>query len=113
MARRLPSPPGCKLATGICLVPQRDPIQTAKSVATIDQLSQGRFLFGVGAGWNADEMADHGTDFRRRNEVLRERIEAMRAIWTQSKPSYHGEFREVRADDDVAQARAKAASAGA
>ena len=81
-----------QLATGICLVPQRDPIQTAKSVATIDQLSQGRFLFGVGAGWNADEMADHGTDFKRRNEVLRERIEAMRAIWTQSKPSYHGEF---------------------
>jgi probable F420-dependent oxidoreductase len=81
-----------RLATGICLVPQRDPIQTAKSVATIDQLSKGRFLFGVGAGWNADEMADHGTDFKRRNEVLRERIEAMRAIWTQSKPSYHGEF---------------------
>ena len=66
-----------KVATGICLVPQRDPIQTAKSVATIDQLSQGRFLFGVGAGWNAEEMADHGTDFRRRNDVLRERLEAM------------------------------------
>jgi probable F420-dependent oxidoreductase len=81
-----------KLATGICLVVQRDPIQTAKSVATIDQLCQGRFLFGVGAGWNADEMADHGTDFRRRGEVLRERLEAMRAIWTQSKPQYHGEF---------------------
>ena len=81
-----------QVATGICLVPQRDPIQTAKSVATIDRLSQGRFLFGVGAGWNAEEMADHGTDFRRRNDVLRERLEAMRAIWTQTKPEYHGEF---------------------
>jgi probable F420-dependent oxidoreductase len=81
-----------RLATGICLVPQRDPIQTAKSVATIDQLSQGRFLFGVGAGWNAEEMADHGTDFRHRNDVMRERLEAMRAIWTQSKPEYHGKF---------------------
>jgi probable F420-dependent oxidoreductase len=81
-----------RLATGICLVPQRDPIQTAKSVASIDQLSQGRFLFGVGAGWNAEEMADHGTDFRRRNDVLRERLEAMRAIWTQNKPEYHGKF---------------------
>lgn len=81
-----------KVATGICLVPQRDPIQTAKSVATIDHLSQGRFLFGVGAGWNAEEMADHGTDFRRRNDVLRERLEAMRAIWTQTKPEYHGDF---------------------
>ena len=81
-----------KLATGICLVPQRDPIQTAKSVATIDQLSRGRFLFGVGAGWNAEEMADHGTDFGSRSEVLAERIAAMRAIWTQSKPEFHGKF---------------------
>jgi probable F420-dependent oxidoreductase len=81
-----------KLATGICLVPQRDPIQTAKSVATIDQLSNGRFLFGVGAGWNADEMADHGTDFKNRSEILAERIAAMRAIWTQSKPEFAGKF---------------------
>ena len=81
-----------KLATGICLVPQRDPIQTAKSVATIDQISGGRFLFGVGAGWNAEEMVDHGTDFKSRNKVMRERIEAMRAIWTKSKPEYQGEF---------------------
>ena len=83
-----------KIATGICLVPQRDPIQTAKSVASVDQISKGRFLFGVGAGWNADEMADHGTDFKSRNKVMRERIEAMRAIWTQTKPEYHGEFVE-------------------
>lgn len=81
-----------KIATGICLVPQRDPIQTAKAVATIDQISGGRFLFGVGTGWNADEMADHGTAFKSRNRVMRERIEAMRAIWTQSEPEYHGEF---------------------
>jgi probable F420-dependent oxidoreductase len=79
-----------KVATGVCLVPQRDPIQTAKLVASIDQISQGRFLFGVGAGWNAEEMADHGTDFKSRNEVMRERIEAMRAIWTRSKPEYSG-----------------------
>jgi probable F420-dependent oxidoreductase len=81
-----------KIATGICLVPQRDPIQTAKEVATIDQISGGRFLFGVGAGWNADEMADHGTDFTQRHTVMRERIEAMRAIWMRSKPEYHGKF---------------------
>ncbi len=80
-----------KIATGICLVPQRDPIQTAKEVATIDQISGGRFLFRIGSGWNADEMADHGTDFKRRNKVMRERVEAMRAIWTQSKPEYHGD----------------------
>ncbi len=81
-----------KIATGICLVSQRDPIQTAKSVATIDQLSNGRFLFGVGTGWNADEMANHGTDFKNRTKVMRERIEAMREIWTQTKPEYSGEF---------------------
>ncbi|MPY75660.1 MAG: TIGR03619 family F420-dependent LLM class oxidoreductase [Alphaproteobacteria bacterium] len=80
-----------KVATGICLVVQRDPIQTAKSVASIDQVSQGRFLFGVGAGWNAEEMADHGTAFTTRFKVMRERIDAMRAIWTQSKAEYHGE----------------------
>jgi probable F420-dependent oxidoreductase len=81
-----------KLATGICLVAQRDPIQTAKAVATLDQLSRGRFLFGVGAGWNAEELADHGTEFRSRHKVMRERIEAMRRIWTEPKPEYHGEF---------------------
>ncbi len=81
-----------KLATGICLVAQRDPIQTAKAVASIDQLSRGRFLFGVGAGWNAEELADHGTDFKTRHRVMRERIDAMRRIWTAAKPEYHGEF---------------------
>jgi probable F420-dependent oxidoreductase len=81
-----------KLATGICLVAQRDPIQTAKAVASIDQLSRGRFLFGVGAGWNAEELADHGTEFKVRHKVMRERIDAMRRIWTEAKPEYHGEF---------------------
>jgi probable F420-dependent oxidoreductase len=81
-----------KIATGICLVVQRDPIQTAKLVASIDQISRGRFLFGVGAGWNADEMADHGTVYKTRFSLMRERLEAMKAIWTQSKPEYHGKF---------------------
>ena len=81
-----------KVATGICLVVQRDPIQTAKQVASLDQVSGGRFLFGIGAGWNAEEMLDHGTDFKTRFKVMRERVEAMRAIWTKSKPEYNGEF---------------------
>ena len=81
-----------KLGTGICLVIQRDPIQTAKQVASLDQISGGRFLFGIGAGWNAEEMADHGTEFKTRFEVMRERVEAMRAIWTKSKPEYEGRY---------------------
>jgi probable F420-dependent oxidoreductase len=81
-----------KLATGVCLVQQRDPIQTAKLVASIDQISDGRFLFGVGGGWNAEEMADHGTEFRTRFKLLRERIEAMKEIWTKEKAEYHGDM---------------------
>jgi probable F420-dependent oxidoreductase len=81
-----------KLATGVCLVQQRDPIQTAKLVASIDQISNGRFLFGVGGGWNAEEMADHGTEFRTRFKLLRERIEAMKEIWTKEKAEYHGDM---------------------
>jgi len=81
-----------QIGTGVCLVMQRDPIQTAKLVASIDQVSQGRFLFGVGNGWNADEMANHGTHFKARHKIARERIEAMRAIWTQDKAEYHGAF---------------------
>ncbi len=81
-----------KVGTGVCLVVQRDPIQTAKLVASLDQVSGGRFLFGVGNGWNADEMANHGTAFATRHRLARERIEAMKAIWTQPKPEYHGEF---------------------
>jgi probable F420-dependent oxidoreductase len=81
-----------KVATGICLVVQRDPIQTAKLVASIDQISNGRFLFGIGAGWNAEEMEDHGTAFKTRFQLMHERVDAMKAIWTQSKPEYHGQF---------------------
>ncbi|MSP66541.1 MAG: LLM class F420-dependent oxidoreductase [Alphaproteobacteria bacterium] len=80
------------LGTGICLVVQRDPIQTAKLVASLDQVSGGRFLFGVGNGWNAEEMADHGTDFKTRHRLARERILAMKEIWTRSKPEFRGEF---------------------
>jgi probable F420-dependent oxidoreductase len=81
-----------KVGTGVCLVAQRDPIQTAKLVASIDQVSNGRFLFGIGNGWNRDEMENHGTVFESRHKLARERVEAMKAIWTQSKPEYHGEF---------------------
>ncbi|OYV36508.1 MAG: hypothetical protein B7Z80_15345 [Rhodospirillales bacterium 20-64-7] len=81
-----------RLGTGICLIAQRDPIQTAKLVASIDQVSGGRFLFGVGNGWNQDEMENHGTDFAQRHKIARERIEAMKAIWTQDAAEYRGEF---------------------
>jgi probable F420-dependent oxidoreductase len=81
-----------KIGTGVCLIAQRDPIQTAKLVASIDQVSGGRFVFGVGNGWNRDEMENHGTAFATRHKLARERIEAMKAIWTQTKPEYHGEF---------------------
>jgi probable F420-dependent oxidoreductase len=81
-----------KVGTGVCLIAQRDPIQTAKLVASIDQVSGGRFVFGVGNGWNQDEMENHGTAFATRHKLARERIEAMQAIWTQTKPEYHGEF---------------------
>ncbi len=81
-----------KIGTGICLVAQRDPIQTAKLVASIDNVSNGRFLFGVGNGWNQDEMEDHGTVYATRHKLARENIEVMKAIWTNSKAEYHGEF---------------------
>jgi probable F420-dependent oxidoreductase len=80
------------VATGICLVVQRDPIHTAKQVASLDHLSNGRFLFGIGAGWNREEMADHGTEFGSRFKLMRERVEAMKAIWTQDEAEYHGEM---------------------
>ena len=80
-----------KLGPGICLVIQRDPIITAKEVASLDVLSGGRFLFGVGAGWNREEMRNHGTDPRRRFSLMRERVEAMKALWTEDEASYEGE----------------------
>ena len=79
-----------KLATGICLVIQRDTIQTAKSIASLDQVSGGRFIFGIGCGWNAEEMEDHGTVYETRALKMREQIEAMKEIWTKDKPEYHG-----------------------
>ncbi|MET0487714.1 MAG: LLM class F420-dependent oxidoreductase [Candidatus Rokuibacteriota bacterium] len=81
-----------KVATGICLIVQRDPIQTAKEVASLDQISGGRFLFGIGAGWNAEEMRDHNTEFKTRFGLMQERVEAMKVIWTKSKPEYTGRF---------------------
>ncbi len=81
-----------RVATGICLVVQRDPIHTAKQVASLDSLSGGRFLFGVGAGWNEEEMSNHGTDPTRRFRLMRERVEAMKSIWTEDAAEYHGEL---------------------
>jgi probable F420-dependent oxidoreductase len=81
-----------KLGTAICLVIQRDTIQTAKLVASLDQVSKGRFLFGIGCGWNAEEMEDHGTVYDTRTKKMREQIEAMKEIWTKDKPEYHGEI---------------------
>jgi probable F420-dependent oxidoreductase len=81
-----------RIGTGICLVVERDPITLAKEVATLDYLSGGRFMFGVGGGWNLEEMKNHGTDPQLRWKVLNERIEAMKTIWAQDEPTYHGEF---------------------
>ena len=81
-----------KLGTGICLVVERDPIHCAKEVASVDRLSDGRFLFGIGGGWNAEEMEDHGTAFKTRFKLMRERVLAMKEIWTRSKPKYAVEF---------------------
>jgi probable F420-dependent oxidoreductase len=79
----------------VCLVNQRDTIQTAKLVATIDHISGGRFLFGIGGGWNQDEIESHGTVFNTRFKKMREQIEAMKEIWTKSEPEYHGDIVEV------------------
>ena len=81
-----------KLGSGICLAIERDPITMAKAVASVDQLSHGRLLFGIGGGWNAEEMENHGTPFKKRWQVLREKIEAMKAIWATDAAEYHGEF---------------------
>jgi len=81
-----------KVGSGICLVIERDPITLAKEVATLDALSNGRLLFGIGGGWNAEEMENHGTDFKTRWKRLRESIEAMQAIWANDNAEYHGEL---------------------
>ena len=81
-----------KVGTGICLVIEHDPITLAKTIASLDLLSNGRFLFGIGAGWNAEEMENHGTVFKTRFRLLRERILAMKAIWTNEAAEFHGEY---------------------
>ncbi|WP_433709171.1 LLM class F420-dependent oxidoreductase [Nocardia sp. CA-084685] len=80
------------LGTGVTLLIQRDVIHTAKEIATLDRISHGRFVFGVGAGWNREEMADHGTDPRTRGALLDEQLEAIRVIWTDDLAEYHGRF---------------------
>jgi probable F420-dependent oxidoreductase len=80
------------LGTGICLVPQRDPIVTAKCVASLDQMSGGRFIFGIGGGWNVDEMENHGARYGTRFKLMRERVMAMKALWTQEEAAFHGEM---------------------
>jgi probable F420-dependent oxidoreductase len=81
-----------RVGTGICLVVERDPITLAKEVASLDQLSDGRFLFGIGGGWNAEEMENHGVPFAKRWKVVKEKVEAMKRIWTEEEASYRGEF---------------------
>ncbi len=81
-----------KLGTGICLLVERDPIITAKEVASLDLLSQGRIIFGIGGGWNAEEMGNHGTVFKTRWKLLRERVLAMKEIWTKEEAEFHGEL---------------------
>lgn len=81
-----------KLGTGICLVPERDPILTAKEIATLDYYSGGRFLFGIGAGWLKDESEIMGVDFRRRWPITREYIGAMKELWIKDEASFEGEF---------------------
>jgi probable F420-dependent oxidoreductase len=81
-----------KVGTGIALIPQRDPIVTAKAVASLDQLSGGRFILGMGGGWNVDEMENHGAKYETRFKLLRERVLAMKELWTKEEASFHGEF---------------------
>lgn len=80
------------IGSSICLVVERDPIVLAKELATLDRLSGGRIVLGIGSGWNAEEMENHGVAWKNRRKVMREKVAAMKAIWTQEKPEYHGEF---------------------
>ena len=81
-----------KIGTGICLVIERDPITLAKEVASLDTISGGRFIFGIGAGWNVEEMENHGASYANRWKIVREKVLAMRQIWTQDEAEFHGEF---------------------
>jgi probable F420-dependent oxidoreductase len=80
------------LGTGICLLPQHDPIVAAKAIASLDQFSDGRFIFGIGGGWNVDEMENHGAKYDSRFKLMRERVLAMKAMWTQEEAAYHGDM---------------------
>ncbi len=80
------------LGTGICLVAQRDPIVTAKEVATLDLVSGGRFVFGIGFGWNREEMADHGVEYRNRREMVREKVLLMQRLWEDEEASFSGKY---------------------
>ncbi len=86
-----------KLGTGICLLAQREPIVTAKSVASLDMMSGGRFIFGIGGGWNVEEMEDHGVQYKTRFARMRENVLAMKALWIQEEAAFHGDF--VNFDD--------------
>jgi probable F420-dependent oxidoreductase len=81
-----------KLGTGIALIPQRDPIVAAKVVASLDQMSGGRFIFGIGGGWNVEEMENHGASYSTRFKLMRERVLAMKALWTREEAEFHGEL---------------------
>jgi probable F420-dependent oxidoreductase len=83
---------GLLLGTGVALVVERDPIITAKEVASLDLVSEGRVIFGVGVGWNREEMENHGTDPRTRGKLMNERIQAMIEIWTKAEPEFHGQY---------------------
>ena len=84
-----------KLGTGVCLVAQHDPIVLAKEVASLDTISNGRFVFGIGVGWNVDEMEDHGVDPKTRRARAREHVLAMKALWSEEEASFEGEFVHV------------------
>ena len=89
-----------RLGTGICLLPQRDTLVTAKLVASLDRLSGGRFLFGIGGGWNKEEMAHHGTEYRTRFQRMEEQVHAMQRLWTEDSAGYEGRY--VRFSDSLA-----------
>ena len=81
-----------RVGTGICLLPEHDPIVTAKEIASLDLLSNGRVDVGIGAGWNAEEMENHGTEFATRFRVMSERAKVMKTLWAEEEPEFHGEF---------------------
>ena len=81
-----------KIATGICLITQHEPLTLAKQIASLDQLSGGRFLFSIGGGWNVEEIENHGTVFKTRFRQLREKVLVMKEIWTQDEAEFHGDF---------------------